>query len=454
MASASVSGLSSGIDTASIVEQLMQIEAIPQNKLKTQVSKRESVVSALQGINTSTAGIATQAKELAKASSWSALTTSSSLAGVTATATSSASPASFDVKVQAVATSHSETYASTAALTDALVPEVDGKRMLTITQADGTQVSVDTGDGTLKGVADALNNPANGTGVKATLIQVSAGNYRLVVDATATGTDSSFSIATVDGSPDGGALLGGIDASRTRAGTDAEIVVSGFTLTSKTNTFNDIMPGISLTLASNTKVGETATLDVTRDASQTSEQVKLLVDNINSVISTITTRTAYAAGTGTSGILSGDSTVRALRSAFADTLYAADGSIMADMGLSIDRYGKLTFDEAAFAKAYETDPEKVAAAFATGNDSFAGRVEKLTKQYSDPTDGILTQAVTGHQSTIKQLNQSIEGWDLRLETRRSTLSRQYTAMETMLTQLQGQGNYISSQISSWNASKN
>ena len=37
-ASASISGLGSGLDTASIVEQFMQLEAASQNRLKTRLS--------------------------------------------------------------------------------------------------------------------------------------------------------------------------------------------------------------------------------------------------------------------------------------------------------------------------------------------------------------------------------------------------------------------------------
>ena len=35
MATSSISGLASGLDTASIIAQLMQLEAIPQTRLKT-----------------------------------------------------------------------------------------------------------------------------------------------------------------------------------------------------------------------------------------------------------------------------------------------------------------------------------------------------------------------------------------------------------------------------------
>ena len=40
--SASISGLSSGMDTATIISQLMQLEAVQQNRLKTRVTATTS----------------------------------------------------------------------------------------------------------------------------------------------------------------------------------------------------------------------------------------------------------------------------------------------------------------------------------------------------------------------------------------------------------------------------
>ena len=46
MASASISGLGSGLDTASIIDQFMQLEAAPQTRLKSRVASEKSVVAA------------------------------------------------------------------------------------------------------------------------------------------------------------------------------------------------------------------------------------------------------------------------------------------------------------------------------------------------------------------------------------------------------------------------
>jgi len=446
VATASISGLGSGLDTAGIVSQLMQLEAVPQTKLKNRVSSEESVVKALQSLNTKFAALATKAADLSS-SAWDSLAATSSLAGVTVTAGVQATAASFSVKVNALATSHGETYTSTATPTDVVVPEDgDGKRTLTINHADGATKTVDTGDGTLKSVVAALNDPANATGVRATMLQVTPGNYRLVVDATATGTESSFTIASSEG-----ALLGGPEAARTRTGKDAEIEVSGFTLTSRTNTFTDLMPGVSVTLGAGAEVGKTAEVSVSRDATKQVAAVKSYVDSVNALLTEIDNLTKYDSASGSSGVLSGDSSARALRTALATSLYPADGSSMASMGLQTDRYGKLVFDEETFKKAYEADPVAVAKAY-DSTDGFAARVKKVADNASDKYTGTLTSLIQGRQDGIARLNASIEAWDLRLELREATLSRQFSALDVALANMSSQSSWLTSQISALSSS--
>ena len=74
MASASVSGLVSGLDTATIISQLMQVEAQPQAMLKTRLSAEQSHVSTLQSLNARFATLASKAHDLTTSAAWSPLT--------------------------------------------------------------------------------------------------------------------------------------------------------------------------------------------------------------------------------------------------------------------------------------------------------------------------------------------------------------------------------------------
>jgi flagellar hook-associated protein 2 len=129
---------------------------------------------------------------------------------------------------------------------------------------------------------------------------------------------------------------------------------------------------------------------------------------------------------------------------------------MAAVGIQTDRYGKVVLDETAFATAYAADPAGVAARFTSGatpaTDGWAARLQRVANTASDPRTGTLTSAITGRQSSIDRLGDDIDAWDLRLELRRTSLTRQYTALETALSSLQSQGSWLAGQISSLTSS--
>ena len=99
MPTSSISGLASGLDTASIINQLMQLEAVPQGKLKDQQTAENNVIKALRQLNADTALLAGNAATLAKPTTWQTLTATSTSSNVTATAASGAAPSSFTVVV-------------------------------------------------------------------------------------------------------------------------------------------------------------------------------------------------------------------------------------------------------------------------------------------------------------------------------------------------------------------
>ncbi|WP_158068885.1 flagellar cap protein FliD N-terminal domain-containing protein [Cellulosimicrobium sp. CUA-896] len=101
--SISFSGLSSNIDTAAIVDQLIQVESIPQLQLQSKVKAQRSEISALQDLNTRIAALATTAKDLAKSDALALFTGTSTSDSVTVAAGAGASAGSIDVVVDRVA---------------------------------------------------------------------------------------------------------------------------------------------------------------------------------------------------------------------------------------------------------------------------------------------------------------------------------------------------------------
>lgn len=439
MPTSSISGLASGLDTASIINQLMQLEAVPQGKLKDQQTAENNVIKALRALNTDTALLASSAAKLAKADTWQTLKATSSSSTVTATATSSAAASSFTIVVGGLAKAGQTSYGSDLALNaNVLTVATDP---VVLTAADGSTHTINTGTGTLADLAAGIN--AAKAGVTATTVKTGTNTYRLLITADATGAGTAIGLTNVSLGP-----------ATTDVGQDAQLTIGGIPASSKTNTFTDLVPGVTVTLASTAKSGDTATVSVAQDSSGVKNSVKALVDQVNALLTSIDTQTAAKTSTSAAGVLAGDPTARSLRSAVLNTIFGDSTTSMAQYGLQTDRYGKLVFDADKFASAYAADPAGVAAKFTSvgttpsAADGWAARVATVAKAATDSYTGTLTSAITGHTSTVDRLAKSISDWDDRLELRRSTLERQYTALETALSGLQSQSSWLAGQINS------
>ena len=433
-ATSSISGLASGLDTATIIDQLMTLEAAPQNRLKSRLTSEQSQVTTLQSLNTQVAALATQAKELAKTSSWKVFSASSSLTGLTATASTGALQGGVTMTVNSLAVAHRLTYTNTAALTDTVVTNGTDVK-LTV----GSTTTTLTTDGTLQGLASALN--ASGTGVQASTVKLDDGTYRLSVQASSTGAAAAFTLTDSTGA----GLLGGAAVTQ---GVDASVTIGSDTIHSASNTFSGVVPGVDFTIGS-AAVGQTGTITVSADSTSATAKVKSMVTAINALVSQIDTLTNYNATTKTSGALSNEGSLREVRSNLLNALYPADGSTMADIGIQTDRYGKLTFDEDKFATALKANPDAVAARFtATGTSGYANRLATVAERASNSTTGTITSSITGRNSSIKTLQESIDNWTDRLELRRTALTHQFTNMETTLSTLNSTSSWLAGQINS------
>jgi flagellar hook-associated protein 2 len=120
VANSSVDGLVSGLDTTTIINQLMSLERAPQDRLKTQKPTISSEIAIYQALNSKFSTLASKAQELARPAGWAAMTATSSSAAVTATATSTAASGQLSFTVQqlsrAGAIASTGTVLSTAAI--------------------------------------------------------------------------------------------------------------------------------------------------------------------------------------------------------------------------------------------------------------------------------------------------------------------------------------------------
>ena len=466
---ASIDGLASGLDTTTIISQLMQLERVPQTRLQTKQSSMESSITSLRTLNTKFASLVAAAATLGARlpgavladpptpSGWLATTASSSDAARTSATTTAGAPAgsiSFHVKQLAAAASH---LSAEHAGKDAVLTDASGAPVTSLTLSRGgtgaSPVTITTTSGTLQETADAIN--AARAGVTASLVQVDAATgatpatYALQLTSTTTGKDTAIALEAADGTD--------FAAKQTVEPRSAVLDLGGVLVERSSNTMSDVLQGVTLTVTradTQTTAGAydqpAVTITVKQDADGVAAKVQALVDAANAARNDAKNLTAVDPVTKVKGRLYGESSVRGLvdrvRTAVTDDL-----SQTAQAGVTVDRNGVISFDKAKFLEALAADPAGVEAAL--GADGLAGRLHSLADEVSrgpsaEGGPGLITSTITSKESQISSLKSSIETWDSRLAMKEQQLQRQYTALETALGKAQSQGQWLSSQLAS------
>src|SRR5262245_8606841 len=94
MAGMTVDGMVSGLSTSSLVDQLVNAEAVQQTALKTRLSATEKAATAYRSINTKFDALRTAAETMTKAATWSVAKATASSTSVTTTVGTAPQPGS------------------------------------------------------------------------------------------------------------------------------------------------------------------------------------------------------------------------------------------------------------------------------------------------------------------------------------------------------------------------
>ena len=352
-----IGGLSSGLDTNSIIDQLLQMERQPIVKMQSRQAKLRTVDSAWGQVNTKLSGLRTALEKLDRLgdfkNAWTATSSNTAVATASVTGTPTAGSVSFSVGTLASAKQLSSSTAY--ATTDTLV----GDGTFTV-DVGGTQTSIDTTGLT---VADLVKQVDAVAGVRAQAVS-NVDGFHLVLSAEKTGTANAFTVSALQ--DDGTTPLLAWNAEV--AATDAQITLAGMTVTRPTNGVDDLVDGVTLDLRTTGDV----TVTTSRDVDGVVSRVKSLVEAVNGALTTIKSLSSYNTESGAGGALNGNGTARgltsALRSAVSDVVSGLTGSYSyaGSIGISLTRDGAVELDEAKLNEALADDFAAVTGLFARG----------------------------------------------------------------------------------------
>ena len=468
-------GLGSGLDTTAIVKALVDADkSAKQTQINRQTNTNTSQISGVGTLKSVLANFQAAIKNLGDTKTPQFLgynATSSDPKVLTSVASNSAVNGTYVIKVNSLATSSKVATAAfplgpTSAIQDGT---------LNITQNGiARPVTIPPG-ATLQTVRDAINTQQGANGFSANIVTDSFGS-RLVLGSTATGLGSDITLGGIPGLEITTGQKMGPTPDENSAGAigelaaNASFTVDGLAISSKSNTVDSAISGLTLNLVAGG--GATSTVTVGPNSDGLKKSIQAFVDAFNQVVSTVSTLskpsldkdgkpTIPAALTGDS---LGRSVLASIREPLASTGAGDKLTVLSQLGITTNqKTGALDFDSTKFSAAMDTQKlgGEIQKLFlgdpaATG-DAAKGLLERMNSAITPYTvtgnEGILDARSASLAKVKTNLASQQEALDRRVATLTTVLTKKYNDMDTLVGKLKATANNITSMFEAMNAQK-
>lgn len=453
--SVSTLGAGSQMDLQGIIDKLKAADQVPITNIKAQQLQFKDQLAEFDTVNTKLLAVKSSALDLSLSTTFMSRQVSSSLASVlTASVSSGATPATTTVTVGRLAKQNSW-QSSGVATANTAVGTGTGSFAYTVNgKTSSVAVSAST---TLQQLSDAINNDANNPGVTASVMDDGTGSataFHLVLLSKNTGDANAVTIGTNTTNQTF------TEIQKLADGLNAQVTVNGLTYQRATNTISDIISGVTLNLAG---LGA-STVTVSSDTASVKDKIVAMVDAYNAALKEIADNSKYDQQTKVAGSLSGISTFRTMPGQLNQTLLTSITGLggaysnMADIGLSFNRDGTASIDQTVLTTALADHPDDVQRLLVgdttKGIDGVATLLNRQLLDITKPSRGIIANEKDRVNQTIQRLNDQIDTQTTRLNDKYDLLTKQFVQLDTLLSNFQKQGDFLTAQIASMTASKN
>ena len=455
-------GKGSGIDILKLARDLTDVEKVPaEERINEEKAATEAKISALAVLKYNVQTLIDQlnglndASELATPTATSADTTKVSVVSTDGTAKNGIS----DISVTTLAKSQRNKSNQYSSKTQAL----NGGSSFTLTLTPGTgtakTVTVAAGNDTPQGVVSAINS--SGMGITATLLaeDSSGSNYRIMLSGT-TGATNSFVVSSNLTDSDLGfhdtSNGNSVDNSGTKSMQnpgDASLTYNGQAITRSSNTLNDVISGVTISLNATHSGGATTSINVVSDRSTLKTKLEDLVTTYNSVqyaLDEISDSESEDEDVG--GALAKDlQVIRTVR----DTVYSAitqnstttSGSItgLRDIGVTLTSTGNLSMNEATYDSVAATSFDDISVMLSAGttnqsrydgqSQGFAIDAVKKLENLTDSISGIFATRTQSAQNALSDYSKELADLETRMDSLYERYISQFTIMENLVNQL-------------------
>jgi len=454
MAGISLGGMASGLDTQSIIDQLIAVERAPETRLKLKESALQARQSTLNDIGSRLRNLLTAAKDLSAVGTWADTQTLdvSDSTKLTATRVSGAAPGGHDITVSSLARSEQRSYTFQK-----------GAGTLNL----GPDTAIDIGaDDDGAAVADKINAAAKSP-FYAVFVKDPLGDPlkdRLVLTRKDTGY---YNPAAPDALKVTGTAWTASEA--LKIGVNAKFTVDGgIEQESPSNVVLAGVPGLQLTLKA------TGTTSVTvgapgPDNTAVQKKVQAFVDQYNSTVDFIRTKlaekrvpNATTDADARKGPLFADTQLTGLLSQLRGIVSEKTGiagavTSFGDIGVSTGSAtggassadaiaGKLTLDAGKLTDALQKNRLDFKSFLTDTTNGISTKLTKLLDPVAKPTEGLMDLRAKEAGSQVSSIEDQVARIETRLTDKAARLRAQFTAMEQALSQSQSQGSWLTAQL--------
>ena len=439
MATLTASGIGSGLDINSLLEQIVAAERAPtENRLNL---KEAQIQAKLSAYGTMKGAVSTFQSSLSKLKTPSGFLTNgvtvSNKDVLSASASSIATAGTYSVKVNALAQAH-----VLASVGFNNLDSVIGNGTLTFDfgttvynpgttfiAADDTYTSfaanierpsksviIDNTNNTVEGVRNAINQAD--IGVTASIVNDGSG-YRLLLTSKQQGLDNGMRVSVNEG----GLAAANIDSSglsqlafnssatnmeQTQSAQDAAIQVNGLVINRETNSISDAIHGVTLNLLT-ALPGTAVQVKIAADSAVVEKNISAFVTAYNDLTAAFQSFTAYNTDTNRGGVLTGDATTRTLmtkiRREVGTVLQNGNNyNSLSSIGVTTNRDGSLSLDSDTLHTAVTGDSDAVASLFhamgTTTNSAVSYQSATSATQEGSYAVNVTTAATQGKLSAI------------------------------------------------------
>ena len=320
--------------------------------------------------------------------------------------------------------------------------------------ASGTveTVTLAAGDVSLDNAAEAINNLD--IGVSAWVVQTDADSYKLLTQGP-TGADNSVTIT------DSNSIFGLNKTSAiVQSAADASVDINGVNVVRDVNTFDDLIPGVSIDLQA-TSV-QSFNLSVGRDITTAQTTIVNLVEMVNAFNVVMDEVTAVEGTDGKPGALKSDSAIEAIEDKIR-SIFASDSSTpgtnvtsLSDMGVTVQRDGTYEVDTTTLSTALKDNFDDVTKVFSanTNSQTIYGTADRgiagdMIKQISDYLSS--TGVITTRENSYKSLQSTLTVEQSDLDDKATAVEKRYTkqfiTMNKIMDEMKSMQKYLDGQLS-------